>query len=185
MGRRKSTSEIVLTWLVLIGIAIAIAWFVKENNTRIDVTHLVNASKAAIETELGVELNSNPKMIKKIYEYSEGELTVEGGSESGVALLYIDEIRKGFHIDKKRYTMFGIEMGDSMLEVDDNLKYDYENSFEVLDDYFDQGSSKGVFYYNKAKNDCLIIVYNDVTGRVVALTYYSDYKRVTEELSGV
>lgn len=185
MNRKKSASEIVLTWVILLGIVGAIVWYVKDSRVRIDVTHLANASKATIESELGVELNNNPKMINRIYEYTEGDLTVEGGSESGVALLYIDGVRKGFHIDKKRYTMFGIEMGNSMLEVDDNLNYRYEGTFEVLDDYYDQGVSKGVFYYNEANNDCLIIVYNDTTGRVVALTYYSDYKKLTEQLSGV
>ncbi len=186
MRRKKSASEIILTWVVIIAIALGIIYAVKENNKRIDVTHLVNASKTTIESELGLELNDNPKMVKRIYEYSEGELTVDGGSTAGgVSLLYIDGIRKGFHIDNKLYKMFGIEMGDSMIDVDNNLSYQFEDKFEVLDDYFDQGPSKGVFYYNEAKNDCLIIVYNDTTGRVVALTYYNDYKRATEELSGV
>lgn len=185
MGRKKSTSEVVLTWLFLIGIAVAIGWFVKENSKRIDVTHLVNASKTTIESELDVQLALNPKMVKRIYEYSEGELTVEGGVDPGIALLYIDNKRVGFHIDKKCYTLFGIEMGNSMLEVDDNLNYSYEGTFEVLDDYWDQGTSKGVFYYNETENDCLVIVYNDTTGRVVALTYYSNYRKATEELSGI
>lgn len=185
MGRKKSTSEIVLTWIIVIGIAVAIGWYIKDSRTRIDVTGLVNAEKSTIETELGLELENNPKMVKKIYEYSEAELTVEGGTSLGVALLYADGKRKGFHIDDKRYTMFGIEIGDNVVDVDNNLAYDYEGTFEVLNDYMDQGVSKGVFYYNEAKNDCLIIVYNDATGLVVALTYYSDYKKMTEELSGV
>ena len=80
--------------------------------------------------------------------------------------------------------MFGISIGDGEFKIDDNLTYEYDESFNVLDDMLG-GKSTAVFYYNKANNDCLVIFINDKSARVVAMTYFNDYKLVTQNLSGL
>ncbi len=183
MGLKKSPTEKFVQWFITIAVIAIAAVLIKNYMTVIDVTGLANASKTTIESTLKKTLVENPRMVNKIYRYTDDELTVEGGTDDGVALLYLNNERCGFHIDNRKYSMFGIKMGMSELDVDDELTYSYDQTYVVLDDLYDQGTSRGVFYCNQDKNDCLIIVYNDMTGRVLALTYYSDMKKVTENLS--
>ena len=47
------------------------------------------------------------------------------------------------------------------------------------------GQSTAWFYYNSANNDCMVIIVNDNSARVVAMTYFNDYKLISENLSGI
>lgn len=181
---RDNNSLIVtaIKWFLIVGVVFIVGNRLLNPEVT-DVTNLTRADKATIESELGVSLANNPDKVKQIYEFTEGKITVDGG-EDGVAVVYIDGKQKGLHIDDKKYSMYGVEMGQLMINLDDVLTYEYDQNYEVLNDLY-QGISTGQFFCNTEKNDCLIVIYNDNSSRVVALTYFSDMKKVTEQLSGV
>ncbi len=184
MRKKKSTAEKLARW-ILLGIILVVAGILIKDYMKVtDVTSLVNASKSTLESTLNVELESHPELAKRIYCYTEKEVSLDGGDE-GIGVVYVDGIPCGLHIDHRKYTMFGLHMGDSEIDVDNNLTYPYEGHFGVLDDYYDSGNSRGEFYYNKANNDCIVITYNDFTGRILAITYFNDFGKATETLSGV
>jgi len=183
MGRKKSSSEKLAQWILWGTIAVIAVLVFKEYTKVTDVTNLIGASKATVERTLDVTLDSDTKYVQRLYRYTEGEMTMDGGDQ-GVGLVYLDGKLCGMHIDHKKYSIFGIKMGDSEIDVDNNLTYAYEEQMIVLDDLYDEGNSRGVFYVNETKNDCLVITYNDMTGRVLAVTYYDNYAKVTETLGG-
>ncbi len=149
-----------------------------------DVTPYLTMSKEELETQLGITLAENPAMINKIYAYTNGEITVDGNSEGSIGIVYIDGRQAGIHIDDRTYGMFGIKMGDAEIGVSNDITFEYDEHFEVLSD-IEQGSSTASFYANHRKGDCLVVVYNDTTNRVVALAYYSNGKKATEQLTSL
>lgn len=147
-----------------------------------DVTELVDKDKAVVERMLGVTLSDDSDMVKKIYEWTKGEITTD--SDGDIAIVYVDGKRTGLHIDHKKYGMYGLKIGDWMVNVDKLTTYDYEGSFIVINDEC-EGMSTGVHYYNKKNNDCLIVIYNDNSNKVVALTYFNDFNKIAEQLGGI
>lgn len=184
MGRKKTTSEKVAQWILIAAVLIVAGILLKNYMKVTDVTNLVNAPKSTVESTLKVKLESRPNYAQRLYRYTEREMAMDGG-DKGIGVVYLDGKQCGMHIDHRKYSMFGIHIGDSEIDVDNNMTYNCEGSFGVLDDYYDQGNSRGQFYYNEANNDCIVIIYNDFTGRVLAVTYYNEYRKVTEKLSGV
>ena len=186
MAAKKNASPVgtVMKWAVIIFVLIvAVGWVKNLIAPKVtDVTAMVNMEKTDLQRVLGVSFTNNPDMVKKIYEYSDGEITVD--SADGIAVVYIDGQRKGLHIDNRKCGMYGLRIGDAVINVEDKTTYDFDDSFGVLNDE-GVGQSTAVHYYNEKKNDCLIVIYNDTSNRVVALTYYNDYRKATEQLSKV
>lgn len=174
----------VIKWVVIAVIAIVGVKFIYGliNPEIIDVSSYVDMDADELAKKLDVTFEKDCDMKKMITHYSNGTVSVDGDGDIGV--VYFDGKRKGIHINDKKYNMFGISIGDGEFKIDDNLTYEYDESFNVLDDMLG-GKSTAVFYYNKANNDCLVIFINDKSARVVAMTYFNDYKLVTQNLSGL
>ncbi len=174
----------VIKWVVIAVIAIVGIKFVYGliNPEIIDVSSYVNMDAEELAKKLDVTFEKDCDMNKMITHYSNGTVTVDGDGEIGV--VYIDGKRKGIHINDKKYSMYGVSIGDGEFKIDDNMTYEYDESFNVLDDMLG-GKSTAIFYYNKAKNDCFVVVINDRSARVVAMTYFNDYKLITQNLSGI
>ena len=80
--------------------------------------------------------------------------------------------------------MYGLNIGLGAYEIPNKITYKYDSHFEMLNDMMG-GQSTADYYYNKAANDCLVITSNDNTGRIVAITYFTDLSKVTETISGI
>lgn len=187
-SQSKSSSSFdimgIVKWIVIIAIVVVGVKFVSGiiNPKVIDVTNYVDMDAAQLEKELDIELESDSSMKAQITHYSDGTVTVDGDGKIGV--VYIDGKHKGLHINDKKYNMFGISIGDGEYKIDDNITYDYEKQFNVLDDMIG-GKSTATFYYNTQNNDCLVVIINDNSARVVAMTYFNDYKLISKNLSGL
>ena len=149
-----------------------------------DVTPYINTEKSVIESELGVSLPSAPDMISKICNYTKGELTVCGSSKDGIAVVYIDGLQAGLHIDNAKYSLFNIQLNNSSYLAEDNMTFTYDESFKVLDDMADD-TATATFYTNSTTNKCLVVVYNDLVNKAVAITYINNMKKFTEKLSAI
>lgn len=181
----KSSFDVmgIVKWVVIIALVIVGVKLVSSLITKsTDVTAYVNLEATELEDKLGITLESDSSMKNQITHYSNATVTVDGDGEIGV--VYLDGKRKGIHINDKKYNMFGVSIGTAEYKMEDVLTYDYEKSFNVLDDMLG-GSSTAYFYYNTKNNDCLVIILNDNSARVVAMTYYNDFKLISQNLSGL
>lgn len=149
-----------------------------------DITPYLNYEKAQLEDELGVSLEPNSKMVKKIDAYTNGTVTVDGDHKNGIAMFYIDGIRSGIHIDNSKYSMFGIELGIAGQKVEKVMTFKFDRHFNVLDDMM-KGSSTATFYCNSTTNECIVVICNGTTNRVVAITYFNNMRKATENLSSL
>lgn len=146
---------------------------------RTDVTGMVNMETEELEAVLDISMTRNSDMVKKVNQYSEGEVTVDSDSDIGV--VYIDGKQTGLHIHNRKYYMYNVHLGDAKVNVEDQMTYEYEERMTVVNDEM-EGYSTAVFYYNSARGDCLVVIYNDYSNRVVALTYFNNLSKVTESL---
>ncbi len=170
---------VVIIALVLVGVKL-ISGVVNPKST--DVTAYVDVDVNQVENALDINLEPSSDMISKITHYSNCQVTVDGAE--GIGVVYLDGDRKGLHIDDKKYSMYGLSIGDGEFRVDDALTYKYDEYFSVLNDLMG-GKSTAYFYYNESKNDCLVIIINDKSARVVAMTYFNDYKLISENLDSL
>lgn len=175
----------IIKWIVIaLIVVVGVKLFVNLVNPKAtDVTAYVNMETADVEAELDVTLPLAPDMAGKINQWSNNRVvTVNSDGEIGV--VYMDGKHIGLHIADKKYTMFGVKIGDGETTIDNNITFDYENSMFVLNDMA-EGKSTATYYYNKTNNDCLVVIINDNSNRVVAMTYFNNYAKVTETLSGL
>lgn len=174
----------IIKWIIIVIIVVvgvkAVSGIIKPKVT--DVTSYKDMDASMLQEKLDVTFESNCDMDKQITHYSNGTVTVDGDGEIGV--VYIDGKQKGIHVNDKKYSMYGVSIGDGEYKIDDVLTYEYEECFNVLDDMAG-GKSTASFYYNTKNNDCLVLIINDNSARVVAITYFNDYKLISKNLSGL
>lgn len=182
MRRKKSIWSKLLKWIVMISlIAVAGNYIIAVINAPCtDVTDMVDMDTEKLERTLGITMVRDSNMYKKINHYSRGKVSTD--SDTGIGVVYIDGKRIGLHIDSKRYSMYGLHIGDTQMSVDRKTTYEFDSMFDVYDDIVN-GTSTATFYYNKKNNDCLVVICNDKSNRVVALTYFNNLNKVTEQLS--
>ncbi len=172
-----------IKWFIVIAIVVMLVEAFNNfvNPETEDIVYLANKTKAEMESTLGCSLSQNDTMASRIYAYTEGELTLDWNSDEGFGIIYIDDKQAGIHTDNRLYSMYNIKIGDPVIGVKDDITFSYDENFEVLDDLYG-GSSTATFYYNNTRKDCLVVIANDTTNRVVALSYYTDGKKATEQL---
>lgn len=140
----------------------------------------VNMDTAQLEDELGIKLTRNDDTYKRVRHYASGTLTSDGNGD--IAVLYLDGKQLGIHIDSDDYKLFNIEIGDARYDAEDKMTYQKENTMQIMNDMYN-GTSTSAFYYNTAKNDCIMVNYNDKTNRVVSMTYFNDLNKITQRLN--
>lgn len=148
----------------------------------IEVQEYGSMSSEELEASLGLTLTKNSNMSSQIPHYTKGEVTVDGNGEIGV--IYIDGKQTGIHVNSKKYTLFGVRMGYDERKVKENMMFPNDRNFFIIEDMA-VGYSTAQFYCNTIKGDCLVLIYNDTSKKVVAMTYYSNYKKALERLSSI
>lgn len=178
----KDVIKVVIIILIIVVAIVLGKSFLTKSLEVTDVSQWAQMSEEKIESEIGFELYNDPSMVPLIYAYTKGEVSVSGNKERGIGVVYIDGKQSGLHIDNRKYCMFGLKLGMGETEVYDAITYEYEDNYEVLND-ISEGTSTAMFFQNHTKEDCFVVVINDMTHRIVALTYFSDGKRATDSLS--
>ncbi len=174
----------IIKWIVIAVVVVVGVKFLAGiiNPKATDVTGYGDMDTEQLEKALDIELQENSDMNRQITHYSNSTVTVDGDGDIGV--VYFDGKQKGIHINNKKYSMYGISIGDGEFKIDDNITFEYDEYYSVLDDMLG-GKSTATFYCNTKENECLVIIINDKSARVVAMTYFNDCKLITQNLSGL
>lgn len=171
----------VLMMFIIVGVLIVVG---KEVVSRVrpegtDITGLLKSNEETLSSKLKVTFKDKPEWEGRIHQYSTGKVTVKATDDIGI--VYIDGKQAGVHIESKKYTMFGLQLGDGEKHVYDNTTFKFDNFHPVLDDMA-KGKTTTYFYYNTAQNDCVAVTINESTNRVVGLTYFNNYKQIVSTL---
>ena len=174
-------------WALMLVVLVFVAVeFWRQRPQPKEVSHLVNDPKIKVEEALGITLSNCPEMAQNVYHYSKTkDVRVDGNTEEGIGIVYVGW-QCGFRIESDKYKLFDLEIGKSRVGMESKMTYDFEDSFEIDEGFeselFGKRSDFPVFYYNRARNDCLVVSCDKSTGIIVAVTYFSDFKRMTERL---
>lgn len=144
-----------------------------------DITELLKKDANSIATELGVTFQDNSEWVSQIHQYSKGTTTVKAAD--GIGIVYIDGKQAGIHIRDKKYTIYGIQIGQGEKNAYDNTSYLYDNFLSILNDMA-EGKTTTYFYYNNEHNDCVALTVNDTTNRIVGITYFYDFNKIMETI---
>lgn len=148
-----------------------------------DITELVNQTESVIASTLSLDFQDAPGKVPSVHQYSGGNVSVHSAGD--LSVIYINNRQVGVKVDSKKYSMFGVKIGDGEVTADREMTYDAYDSFSVLEDMMDGGDSVSYFYYNPEKNDCFLLIINSNTNRVVSMTYYNDFRLISRNLSGI
>lgn len=144
-----------------------------------DITAMLQNTESMIASDLEITFMNQPACAGSVYHYSEGTATVKGNDDIGV--VYIDGKQVGVHITSEKYTIFGTQIGDGEKHMYDNTQYPFDSFISIVDT-INGGKSTLYIYYNQQRNDCIFFLINNTTNRIQTMTYYSDFKKVTERL---
>ena len=143
-----------------------------------DITAMLTWQEDKVSASLGEVFVDNPIWAADVYHYSKGNAVIKGAEDIGV--VYIDGRQIGVHIDSNKYTIFGVQVGDGEKNMYDNTTYPYDSFISIMDTMGDKSTL--YIYYNQSRNDCIFFRINNTTNRIETMTYYSDFRKVTELL---
>lgn len=144
-----------------------------------DITALLNKDADSIASELGVTFQDNTEWVYQIHQYSKGITTVKAAD--GIGVVYIDGKQSGIHIRDKKYTIYGIRIGQGEKNVHENMTYSYDDYLSILNDMA-EGKTTTYYYYSNERNDCVALTVNDTTNRIVGITYFYDFNKIMETI---
>ncbi|MBO5424879.1 MAG: hypothetical protein J6A25_05135 [Lachnospiraceae bacterium] len=183
---KKNNSNIfsIIKWVIIAIIAIVAVKFIINlvNPKTTDLTSYINKEADEVAKGLNLTFSQDDDMAAKIHHYSTGTVTVEGDGEVGV--VYIDGKYAGLHTDSKSYTMYNVKVGDPEYSAEENMSYNFDDCMCVLNDMAG-GNSTAYYYYNESENDCFVLIVNEQSNRVVAMTYFNNYSKITETLESL
>ena len=184
--KKRNVISIVITAIILIAVGViiikGISYVVGSSGK--DISDKLTLSEEELANELKLTFEDNNDRVKWIPQYSKGKTTVRSATNSELHIVYIDGKQVGVNTDGRKYKFFGIAVNDPEIDVEKKITYDYDNTFVLLNDLMG-GKSTTYFYYNKKKNDCLVLTVSDSTNRVVGMTYFTNYSKMSENLSGL
>ena len=178
----KASPAIKILILAIIIVAVCIGGFVvyKKYFAIRDLTADVKLPESEIAAKYGLTfVDGTDDMVKRIPRYTQSKVTVRNADN--LLMVYVDGKKVGVSTDASRYSMFNVKIGDPAYKVKDTTSFRYDETFDVLND-MEHGNSTVDYYANWDTNECLALTVNDGSGRVVAIAYYSDLKKMTEDL---
>ena len=171
----------ILAVLVLIGVGVGFGVYNAFLKGPKDITNYVKRSEADISSELRLQFQESAAAANSIHQYSNGKITVH--ANDAFSIIYLDGKQVGIKIDNKKYSMFNVKIGDPEYTASKNMTYVEDDSFTVLKD--GASTSESDFHYNVGNNDCLVLVLNKQSNRVVSIQYFTDYEAVTANLGSL
>ncbi len=145
-----------------------------------DISQYLGLQEAELADKLGLKFEQHNELAGKVQQYSGGVVTVRQGGD--LKTIYIDGVQVGVSTDGRDYRFYGVGVNDKDVDVEGLLTFKHDGSFVVLND-LQGGRSTSYYYPNSANNTVLVIVINDTSHRVASLSFFTDMKLVTKNLS--
>ena len=145
-----------------------------------DISDELTKTEEEISKDLKITFADDNGSVGKVPQYSRGKVTVRSGKE--LSVVYINGKQVGLNTDSRKYRFFGVGINDPKQSVTKKMTYMYDDTMVILNDLLG-GKSTTYFYYNKKNNDCFAVTVNDGSNRVVLLTYFTDYKKISANLT--
>ncbi|MBO4864800.1 MAG: hypothetical protein J5517_10565 [Eubacterium sp.] len=144
-----------------------------------DITEELTKTEDEIASDMKIKFEDNEAKVRAIPSYSYGKVTVRSGKDLNV--VYVADKQVGVNTDSRNYRFFEVGINEPWKQAQGSMSYKYDDCIVVANDIL-EGNSDSYFYFNEKNNDVFVLTVNKNTARVVNMTYFTDYKRMTETL---
>lgn len=182
---------IVIAILFIIGLTAGIL-IPKLSETK-DITAIVTAPKETMESELGISLNENESFVNSLGIPNKDTTGFRTFTDTGnnFGLIYYNNQQYGVTFNSKKYSVFGIKVGDSesnlimnsegtrTLAADSGIGYQYSNYFEMIEEEVQYSTD---YYFMGSDGSILVLRCNNTSHRVVSIEYYYDKTRIMQDV---
>jgi len=145
-----------------------------------DITKYLTFTEVELADHLGLTFEDYNQQAPKIQQYSGGTVTVRQGDT--LQVIYINGDQVGVATDGRDYRFYGIGVNDMEADIAELMTFKSDYTFNVINDMMG-GSSQSYYFCDTAKNQCLVLTISDKTHRVVYMTFYTDLKLISKDLS--
>lgn len=164
-------------------------------NKKTALDSYLRMSQTELEQTLGVTFQENAAAVKYL-SIPNGDTTgfqVYSTADEGLNVIYYNGRQQGISFTGRKYSVFGIKVGDSISHLllsngdeqiisgEDSAGYRYSQYFNMLEDLQKSGSTSE--YFIGVDGSALILVVNDTSHRVVNIIYYYDTQRLLQGIS--
>jgi hypothetical protein len=106
----------------------------------------------------------------------DNEILGDGGH-----IVYINGQKVGFNTYSRKYAIYGISVNQQEIKVARKITFNYDESTQSLQSLY--GNKTNIyFYHNTTNNDCVVVMVNETSNRVVSVSYFNDFDKVSETL---
>lgn len=176
-------------------VVIVVLRFLPISSTK-SLNTLVRQPQKQIETELGLSLNQNPGFVTMLSvpnNNADGFETYTTDQED-FSVIYYEGKQFGISFSSRKYSLFGVKIDDAEYKIlkdaegasgtiqeNGSPAYSYSNSFTMVED---MGNGKSTATYLLGTDgSVLVLVFNDVTNRLVNVIYYYDSERILQDIT--
>ena len=184
-GRQKrKIISLTITGIILILVAFGIykgtQYLVGSSGK--DITNKLTMTEDELAKDMKIEFTDNEAKVKSVQQYSNGTVTVRSGGDLNI--IYINGKQMGINTSSRKYRFYNVGINDPEVNADRDMTFEADGAMSILSD-MTGGKSDAYYYYNEKNNDCLVVIVSKESNRVVDMTYYYDYKKVTENLGSI
>ena len=155
------------------GVYAGVQYFLKSGGR--DISPYLTMSDEELANQLKTTFMDTPDLGKNLSLHSSYHITVKTDGE--LNLLYYDGKYLGVNTTERAYQIFGVAVNQPEITAVHGMLYGYDGSMREVSD-FAGGASDSHYYYNRIRNDCLVLTVNVSSNRVVSVSYYNDWKLI-------
>ena len=180
-SERRSLIYKIIGGIILLIVAVLIykgAFYMTGSGGK-DITAELTKTEDEISGDLKIKFEDNDARVSAVPQYTYGKVTVRSGK--GLHVVYCNDEQVGVNSDSRNYRFFDVGINEPWKQAVGSMSYKYDDCIVVANDFI-EGNSDTYYYFNEKNNDVLILTVNKNSARVVNMTYFTDYKKMTEKL---
>ena len=169
---------VVIVLVIYIGIGRSISYLSSSGGT--DITPYIGMTDLMMEKSLGTKFTENNSVAKRIPGIRNKDVKIKTDGE--LNLIYMKNKKVGVNTESRNYRFFDVGINQPEIKAVKEMDYTYEGYTQSVED-LSAGAASTYYYYNRKQNDCFAITVNQNSNRIVSMTYYTNYDKVSEFLS--
>ena len=145
-----------------------------------EISSVVSYSEARLAKKYGTTFAEDESLVSEVPHLKEAEVKVHTNGDLNV--IYVNGTQLGLNTSSRKYKVYGVSINEPEYEAIESMTYKYEGYAQTLDN-ITSASVSTYYYYNKVRNDCLVLAVSKSTNRVVSVTYFKDYETISKLIS--
>lgn len=180
MGKRNYIVAGIIVVIICIIVIEGPNWY-KKYNAKIPLDAYIGVEEEKIAKKTGLKFKENIADCNRLPIPSGSRDNLSVKSANGLGIIYKENQPFGVFITNKKYMLYNVQIGFSEIRLYDKITLPYIRNFVMIEEL-----SQGVcdtIYFETINGGLLAVSKNNISNKVVAITYYIDGTEYTKDLS--